>query len=92
MRAALEGLGVDVAGFARAGVPDEARMREVLGPDARAFRGRDIVVSPSEHALSERPERIAEELVANVSDVVFEQLGVAAGVAEDGVAVGAQAA
>ncbi|XAI97097.1 hypothetical protein [Dolichospermum phage Dfl-JY45] len=94
MRAALEGLGVDVTGFARAGVPDADRMAEALGPDVHAFRIREVAVAWSAaeaQAGVDQASALAAELVANVSDLVFDQLRIGTD-ADGAVLSGAQAA
>lgn len=77
MRVALEGLGVDVSGFARAGAPDASRMVEALGLDAPAFHVREVTVARSategEPGLASA-DALADELVANVADLVFDHL------------------
>jgi len=77
MRAALEGLGVDVREFARTGEFDPVRMTAALGLDARAFVLRETTVartqSPGMEADRARFDALADELTANVADVVFEQ-------------------
>lgn len=95
MRAALEGLGVDVAAFAKAGEPDANRMAEALGQDACAFRVREVRVASSGtegNPGAAQVGALADELVANVADIVFDHLRSGGMDAATAAQVGARAA